>query len=180
MRWPNFTPPEIRHLHAPMEGGPWRSHPWLHGKSMGWSVAPAPRGVAAALRLRRSSQAVPLELEPEVLAVDAGAAGPPGPPLSRPAPGGPPDRALHILPPPAAAASGSGWVAVPRRTSTRVWAVAPTRRNSLVCRNQSSFDWRPSGISPISSTNTVPPSASARRPSVLRSAPVYAPTSCPK
>ena len=65
------------------------------------------------------------------------------------------------------------------RTSTRLVSVDPTGRTSPLCRKRRSMTWASSGRSPISSRNTVPPSATARRPRFLATAPVNAPRSCP-
>ena len=57
---------------------------------------------------------------------------------------------------------------------------SPTRSSSPSWRTRSSLAWSSSGISPISSRNSVPPSASSNRPARSRTAPVNAPLACPK
>ena len=65
------------------------------------------------------------------------------------------------------------------RTSTlRAWA-EPMRRTSRASSTRSSFGCSGSGSSPISSRNSVPPSASSNAPARARSAPVKAPRSWP-
>ena len=78
------------------------------------------------------------------------------------------------------AASRSRLVAATRRKSTRTGRVPPTRSNSRSCSARSSLACRLSGSSPISSRNSVPPSASSSRPFFMPSAPVNAPFSWPK
>jgi hypothetical protein len=65
------------------------------------------------------------------------------------------------------------------RTSTFRSAEPPTRLKVFSSRNRSSFAWSAGTISPISSRNTVPPSADSIRPRFCRSAPVKAPRSWP-
>ena len=55
-------------------------------------------------------------------------------------------------------------MAATRRTSTLIVLVPPTRSNSRSCRTRSSLTCISIGISPISSRNSVPPSASSKRP----------------
>ena len=65
------------------------------------------------------------------------------------------------------------------RTSQRSGRVPPTRWNSPSCSTRSSFTWVAGVMSPISSRNSVPPSACSKRPARWRSAPVNAPRSWP-
>ena len=58
--------------------------------------------------------------------------------------------------------------------------VPPTRSNGPCCSTRSSLACVSSGRSPISSRNSVPPSATSKRPSRRWKAPVKAPFSCPK
>ena len=58
-------------------------------------------------------------------------------------------------------------------------SVPPTRMNSPSCSTRSSFTWTSGEMSPISSRNSVPPSASSNSPFFRRSAPVNAPFSYP-
>ena len=51
------------------------------------------------------------------------------------------------------------------RTSTVVGCVLPTGRISFDSIARSSFDWRPIGMSPISSRKIVPPRARLKSPS---------------
>ena len=53
-------------------------------------------------------------------------------------------------------------------------------RNSPSCRTRSSFFCISALMSPISSRNSVPPSACSSRPFLVRCAPVKAPRACPK
>ncbi len=55
----------------------------------------------------------------------------------------------------------------------------PTRLKDFSSRNRSSLACSSGTISPISSRNTVPPSADSSSPRFCRSAPVNAPRSCP-
>ena len=66
------------------------------------------------------------------------------------------------------------------RTSTRSVSLSPTRCSSPHSTKRSSLDCSPSGISPISSRNSVPPSAASMRPVRPCTAPVNAPRVCPK
>ena len=66
------------------------------------------------------------------------------------------------------------------RTFTGIARVPPTRSISPSCSTRSSFTWRSSGRSPISSRKMVPPSASSKRPIFRAMAPVKAPFSWPK
>jgi DNA-binding response OmpR family regulator len=70
-------------------------------------------------------------------------------------------------------------VAAMTRTSTLISVGAADRRISRSCSTRSSLTCSSSGISPISSRNSVPPSASSNRPGLSRSAPVNAPFSWP-
>jgi hypothetical protein len=56
-------------------------------------------------------------------------------------------------------------VAATMRTSTRSVRLPPTRSNSPSCSTRSSFACIAGDISPTSSRNSVPPSASSKRPS---------------
>ncbi len=73
----------------------------------------------------------------------------------------------------------SRFVAASRRTSTRRCPVAPIRSTIPSCRTRRSFTWAAGGSSPISSRNSVPPSASSKRPGLDSTAPVKAPRSWP-
>ncbi len=66
------------------------------------------------------------------------------------------------------------------RTDTWIGRDAPTRFTSAFSSARRSFDWRSSGISPISSRKRVPWSASSKAPFRSRSAPEKAPFSWPK
>ncbi len=55
--------------------------------------------------------------------------------------------------------------------------IPPTRSNSDSCSTRSSFTCISTGISPISSRNSVPPWASSNRPGLAPTAPVNAPFS---
>src|SRR5881628_3411328 len=66
------------------------------------------------------------------------------------------------------------------RTSLRIVFALPTRSNSCSSSTRSSFGWRSSGRSPISSRSRVPPCASSKRPILRAMAPVKAPRSWPK
>jgi len=70
-------------------------------------------------------------------------------------------------------------VAATTRTSTGIACVPPTRVSSRSSSTRSSFTCVLGGISPISSRNSVPPSASSKRPSRRSAAPVKAPFSWP-
>ena len=65
------------------------------------------------------------------------------------------------------------------RTSTFTVSTPPTRSNSRSCSTRSSFTCTSAGTSPTSSRNSVPPSASSKRPARRAMAPVNAPFSCP-
>ena len=65
------------------------------------------------------------------------------------------------------------------RTFTRRVSSPPTRSISPSCRMRSSLAWNEALLSPISSRNRVPPSASSKRPLRWRTAPVKAPFSWP-
>ena len=65
------------------------------------------------------------------------------------------------------------------RTSALTVLLLPTRSNSRSCSTRSSFTWVAGEKSPISSRNSVPPSASSRRPSRANRRPVKAPFSWP-
>ncbi len=71
-------------------------------------------------------------------------------------------------------------VAAITRTSTGTGSWLPTRVTSRCSSTRRNFAWIPAGSSPISSRNTVPPSAVSKRPTARRSAPVNAPFSWPK
>src|SRR4051812_40924866 len=73
----------------------------------------------------------------------------------------------------------SRFVAAMTRTSTFKVSVPPTRSNSRCCSARRSFTCVESGISPISSRKSVPPSASSNRPSLRPTAPVKDPRSWP-
>ena len=66
-----------------------------------------------------------------------------------------------------------------RTSILRSW-VSPTRRISRSWIARSSLTWSSAGISVISSRNSVPPSAAAKRPTLLATAPVKAPLTWPK
>src|SRR5713226_2262022 len=70
-------------------------------------------------------------------------------------------------------------VAVTIRTSTRSERVPPSRSNSPSCRTRRIFGWVTGERSATSSRNSVPPSASSKRPSLRPAAPVNAPFSWP-
>jgi hypothetical protein len=57
--------------------------------------------------------------------------------------------------------------------------VPPTRKKLLVSSARSNLTWLSGSISPISSRNRVPPSASSMSPGFIPAAPVNAPRSCP-
>jgi hypothetical protein len=78
------------------------------------------------------------------------------------------------------AAGRSRLVAAMIRTSQATVLVPPTRTNSRSCNTRSSLTCVAAEISPISSRNSVPPSASSNRPILRATAPVNAPFSCPK
>ncbi|CAM4389489.1 hypothetical protein COSO111634_38455 [Corallococcus soli] len=63
------------------------------------------------------------------------------------------------------------------RSFTRL--TPPTRSNSRSWRTRKSFAWSISDMSPISSRNTVPSSASSNLPGLPATAPVKAPFSWP-
>src|SRR5712692_8128723 len=64
--------------------------------------------------------------------------------------------------------------------STVRWRVLPTRKKARVSSARKSLTWLSGSISPISSRNSVPPSASSMSPGLTLTAPVKAPFSCPK
>ena len=74
----------------------------------------------------------------------------------------------------------SRFVAAITRTSTLSALVPPTRRYSPASRKRSSFGCSARGISPISSRNSVPLSATSTRPCLAATALVNAPFSWPK
>src|SRR6266851_715527 len=76
-------------------------------------------------------------------------------------------------------AARSRLVAASTRAEIGLACVDPTGLTSFSCSARSSFACRSSGSSPISSRNTVPPSAAANSPSFARSAPVNAPFTWP-
>ena len=63
--------------------------------------------------------------------------------------------------------------------STGSARVSPTRTTTFSCSARRIFTCRGSGISPISSRNSVPPSAAWKRPALLATAPVNAPRTWP-
>src|SRR5471030_853345 len=65
-------------------------------------------------------------------------------------------------------------VAATTRTLTRRVYVLPSLSNSCSCSTRSSFACNSSGISPISSKKSVPPSAASKRPNFCATAPVKA------
>src|SRR5262249_35447896 len=71
--------------------------------------------------------------------------------------------------------SKSRWVAATMRTSASRSALAPRARTRQRSMTSSIFTWSAGAISPISSRNSVPPSASTRSPARSRTAPVKAP-----
>ena len=82
---------------------------------------------------------------------------------------------------PAATCFSMSWfVAATIRTSTRRTVSDPTGRTSPSCSTRSIFACRAAGMSPISSRNRVPPSASTKRPRLGAVAPENAPRVCPK
>ena len=72
------------------------------------------------------------------------------------------------------------FVAAISRTFARMVFVPPSRSNSRACNTRSSFTCVARLSSPISSRNSVPPSASSKRPFFVACAPVNAPFSYPK
>ena len=66
------------------------------------------------------------------------------------------------------------------RTFTGIASVLPTGRITFSCSTRSSFTCRRGGMSPISSSISVPPSAAWNRPRCARVAPVNEPFSWPK
>ena len=82
--------------------------------------------------------------------------------------------------PRACAASMSRLVADTNLTFMARDRSAPTGRTSRASMTRSSLACMVSGISPISSRNTVPPLADSSRPILAPTAPVKAPRSCPK
>src|SRR5215831_1762527 len=72
------------------------------------------------------------------------------------------------------------FVAAITRTSTDCSFFPPRRRNLRSCSTRSSFTCVAGVISPISSRNSVPRSASSKHPWRRSAAPVNAPFSCPK
>ena len=77
-------------------------------------------------------------------------------------------------PPPPCGRDRGSWRSTMRTSTLRVRSL-PTRRSSPCCRTRSSLPCMPGDISPTSSRNSVPPSATSNRPRVSRSAPVNAP-----
>ena len=69
------------------------------------------------------------------------------------------------------AASRSWCVAATMRTSTCIGSLEPTRSKVISCSTRSSLVCTSRLMSPISSRNSVPPSASSKRPTLSRSAP---------
>ena len=65
------------------------------------------------------------------------------------------------------------------RTSTSIASVLPTGRTWFSCSTRSSLTCSRIGMSPISSSSRVPPSAAWNSPSWSRVAPVKAPLTCP-
>ena len=65
------------------------------------------------------------------------------------------------------------------RTSSLIWSLPPTRCTSRSSSARRSFGCRSSGSSPISSRNTVPPSAASKAPRRAAWAPVNEPFSWP-
>ena len=63
------------------------------------------------------------------------------------------------------------------RRSSAIGARPPIRSTVRSCTTRSSFACKEAGISPISSRNTVPPSALSSLPAVRFAAPVKAPFS---
>jgi hypothetical protein len=66
------------------------------------------------------------------------------------------------------------------RMSTFSARVSPTRNTTRSCSARRSFTCSSIGISPISSRNSVPPSAAWNLPCLFETAPVNAPLTCPK
>ena len=85
-----------------------------------------------------------------------------------------PELALRRPPAP-----GRGWSSRSTRTSTCWLTLLPTRSNVLSCSTRSSLACSAGAISLISSSSSVPPSASSKRPRRSLSAPVNAPFSWP-
>src|SRR6266446_3434059 len=79
----------------------------------------------------------------------------------------------------ATASSGTLLVAARTRTSTVVSTLLPSRRSLLSSSTRSSLACVATGISPISSSSRVPPSASSKHPVRRSKAPVKAPFSWP-
>ena len=67
-----------------------------------------------------------------------------------------------------------------RRTSTDTGRGLPTGRISPSCSARSNLTWKAGEVSPISSRNSVPPSACWNRPMRVSVAPVNAPRLWPK
>ena len=65
------------------------------------------------------------------------------------------------------------------RTSACKDLLPPTLSKVLSCNTRNNFTCIGIGISPISSKNSVPPSANSKRPLRAEKAPVNAPFSCP-
>ena len=65
------------------------------------------------------------------------------------------------------------------RTSVRTVSLPPTRSNDCSCSSRRTLACTASGMSPISSRNSVPPSHCSNLPMRRRSAPVKAPFSWP-
>ena len=80
---------------------------------------------------------------------------------------------------PTAAAEAHRFAAAMMRTSTRRDRVSPIRRISPSCSARSSFAWARALSSITSSRNSVPPSASSKRPARSAIAPVKAPRAWP-
>src|ERR1051326_847356 len=88
------------------------------------------------------------------------------------------DRAQHS--PPRAPLFNSLFAAATRQPSTATGARPPIRSTTFSSIARNSLPCTPSGNSPISSRNTVPPAASSNFPWRRSFAPVKAPRSCPK
>ena len=72
------------------------------------------------------------------------------------------------------------FVAAITRTSSKRGLLLPTRLNPPLSITRRSLTWASKGSSPISSRNSVPPSAASNLPIRVAFAPVNAPASCPK
>ena len=75
--------------------------------------------------------------------------------------------------------SSERFVAAMTRTSTLISRVPPTRLNIRSCRQRSTLAWLFGDISPTSSRNSVPRSASSMSPFLVARASVKAPFSWP-